>query len=130
MHMATKFGKSVTYLDGHWLIKSMTLWSRNLARSRNKVKTYFRYQSTYGHQTWYDGSLPRGVSTHKVIWCFHHFVFESAYNDKTWQNFNLPWLAPTHKVNNPLITWSCKIAWQIKNIFPLPQCLWPPNLAG
>ena len=30
-----------------------------------------------------------------------------------------------------LITWSCKIAWQTKTILsPLPQCLWPPNMAG
>ena len=27
-----------------------------------------------------------------------------------------------------LLTWSCEIMWQIKNISPLPQCLCPPNL--
>ena len=29
----------------------------------------------------------------------------------------------------PLVTWSCKITWQTKNISPLKQCLRPPNLA-
>ena len=31
-----------------------------------------------------------------------------------------------HPLVYPLVTWSCKIIWQIKNIFSLlPQCLWP-----
>ena len=34
------------------------------------------------------------------------------------------------KSHDPFITWSCKITWQTKIIIsPLPQCLWPPNLA-
>ena len=33
-----------------------------------------------------------------------------------------------HPLVYPLVTWSCKIIWQIKNIFSLlPQCLWPPQ---
>ena len=36
---------------------------------------------------------------------------------------------PPIKVLIPLVTWSCKISWQTKTIiYPLPQCLWPPNL--
>ena len=35
------------------------------------------------------------------------------------------------KSNDPLITWSCEITWQTKNnLYPLLQCLWPPNLEG
>ena len=33
--------------------------------------------------------------------------------------------------HDPLILWSCEIIWQTKTIISLiPQCLWPPNLAG
>ena len=28
------------------------------SRSHEKLKTYFHYQSAYGHQTWQDGNLP------------------------------------------------------------------------
>ena len=35
------------------------------------------------------------------------------------------------KSHDGLTIWSCKIPWQTKSIIsPLPQCLWPPNLAG
>ena len=34
------------------------------------------------------------------------------------------------KSHDPAITQSCKITWQIKNISPLPQYLWPPNFSG
>ena len=34
------------------------------------------------------------------------------------------------KSHDLIITWSCKITWQTKIIiFPLPRCLWLPNLA-
>ena len=32
---------------------------------------------------------------------------------------------------NTLITWSCNVMSQPKTIiYPLPKCLWPPNVAG
>ena len=34
------------------------------------------------------------------------------------------------KSHNPLNTWSCEVTSYIKNISPLPQCLWSPYLAG
>ena len=35
------------------------------------------------------------------------------------------------KLNDALIMWSSKITWKTKTIIsPIPQCLWPPNLAG
>ena len=27
---------------------------------------YLHYHNAYGHQTWQDGDLPRGASTHKI----------------------------------------------------------------
>ena len=33
------------------------------------------------------------------------------------------------KLLDPLITWSCDITWQTRNVSPLPQWLWPQNLA-
>ena len=36
---------------------------------------------------------------------------------------------PSIKSQGPLITWSCKFAWQIRSVISLlPQGLWPPNL--
>ena len=38
---------------------------------------------------------------------------------------------PPIKSYDPLVIWSFKIMWQTKTIIhPLPQSLWPPNLAG
>ena len=38
---------------------------------------------------------------------------------------------PPMKSYNPLIICSFKITWQTKTIiYPLPECLWPPNLEG
>ena len=37
---------------------------------------------------------------------------------------------PPTKLENLLNTLSCEATWKIENISPLPQCLWPPNLAG
>ena len=34
------------------------------------------------------------------------------------------------KSHEPSIAWPWKITWKIKNISPLLQCSWPPNLAG
>ena len=35
------------------------------------------------------------------------------------------------KSYHPLIKWPCETTWQAKTIIsPLPQCQWPPNLAG
>ena len=33
--------------------------------------------------------------------------------------------------HDPLITWSCEINWEIKDVLSsLPQCLWPPHWPG
>ena len=39
------------------------------------------------------------------------------------------WGKLTH--NDPLVTWSCEVTWQIENLISsLPQTLWPPNMVG
>ena len=60
----------------------MTLQSRGLARSRDKVETFFLHHHmvamrTYGHQTWQGSYLPVGVPTHKVRQPFDHMVFQN-----------------------------------------------------
>ena len=34
------------------------------------LKIYLHYNNVYGRQTWEDGELPWGASTHKVTWHF------------------------------------------------------------
>ena len=47
---------------------------------------------------------------------------------QTWQSGHLWWRKLTH--NDPLITWSREVTWQIENLIsPLPQGLSPPNMA-
>ena len=51
-----------------------------------------------------------------------YLLYYSAYNHQTWQDDDLRYL-------DPLITLSCLVTWQIKNIiYLLLQYLWPPNL--
>ena len=79
----------------------MTLWLRGLIRSCDKLKSlYFYYHSAYGHQIWQDGNLRWWASENKVIWPFDQVV-----------------------LRDQVATWS-------HIIFPLPQCIWPPNLAS
>ena len=99
--MVTALGRMVTYLEGLLPTKSHEPWSRVLTKLHDKIRPlYLHYYSVYRHQTWQDGDLTQRV--------------------------------PTHKVTKPLVTWVCKIAWQTKSIhlFALPQCPWPPNVAG
>ena len=47
------------------------------------------------------------------------------------QVVDLPERAPPIKSHDHLFTWSCEIMWETWNIvFPLPECLWAPNLVG
>ena len=55
----------------------------------------------------------------------------NAYGHQTWQDGGLHGGLQTFKSLDPLITWSSKIMWQIKNLIsPLLKRLWPLNLAG
>ena len=47
----------------------MTLWSRDLVRSRNKLKPlYFHYPSAYGHETWQNDDFAWWAPTYNVTW--------------------------------------------------------------
>ena len=57
-----------------------------------------------------------------------HLHYQSVYGHQTWQDGNLSWWPPAHKVTWPfdhVVFWN-----YIVIISPLPQCLWPTNLAG
>ena len=124
----------------------MTLWSSGLVRSCDKLKSlYLWYHSTYGHITSQDCNLPWWAPAQKVAWHFDHVVL---WNLVTNRNnyistttlpmiFKLAKLVTCHEGLLPifllhhLVTWSCKIMWETKTIMPpLPQYLWPQNLAG
>ena len=67
----------------------MTLWSRGLARSHDKLKPlYLYYYSPYGHQTWLDSDLPEDLSTIKSINTDHvvlqsHMINQNRYISTT-----------------------------------------------
>ena len=49
----------------------MTLESRGLARSRDKLITiHLHHHNAYDYQTWQSGDMQRGAYTHKVKWPF------------------------------------------------------------
>ena len=55
----------------------MTLWSRGLAKSRDKLKSlHHQYHSAYGRQTWQGDDLPYGISTYKAIRFFSLVVLQ------------------------------------------------------
>ena len=64
--MTTELGRMVTCLEG--LPCSHMLWSRDLARSRDKQPLCFHYHSVWYHQTWQNGDLPWEAPSHKVTW--------------------------------------------------------------
>ena len=87
------------------------------------------------------GDMQWSIPFHKVTKSFDHMVLQghvkhfsfcmtttTKQNGKMVIHYKKPQPIKSH---NPLNTWSCEVTWQIKNILsPLPQYLWPPNLAG
>ena len=62
-------------LLGWWPSFNDSFWSRDLVRSRGKLKLlYFHYYSVYEHQTWQEGDLPWGAPIIKVTSLFNHVV--------------------------------------------------------
>ena len=78
----------------------MTLFSRSIARSRFKLE-----------------------------WLYLHY--HSAYGYQSWQYLDLPWRTLTYKVTRSFghVDLQDHVTYK-KVIFPVPQCLWPPNVAG
>ena len=102
MHMATKLGKMVSYLDGLKPIKSHDSLITWFCKVRLQTNHYF--------------------STTRV--------FDATRRDRmiliTYPDKRL-----LVKSLDPLIMWSCEIRWKTKTIVsPLPECLLPPNLVG
>ena len=133
-----------------WLIMTtshayslMTLWSRDLARSHDKLKSsYLYYHDAYGYKTWQDVDLLWTVSTHKVSWPYNHILqdYMTGENHIATTTVSVATKFGRVKMYNeellsiksqvPLITWSCKVTQKIRSIISLAlQSLWPPNLA-
>ena len=119
--------------------------SHCLPRSPDKLEAlYLHYRSVYDHQTWQDDDLSWALPTHKITRPFKHVFLRNHVTN--WKHIStaavsmatklgrmvtyLEGLLPI-KLHDPLIACSYKITYQTKTIIsPLPQYLWPPNLAG
>ena len=126
----------------------MTLWSRGLARSHDKLKLlYLHYHSAHDHQTWKNSDLPWGAPNHKVIYCLVRMVLQGHVTNENHyiSSTRVPMATKLSRMIiyldgflsiksfDPLISWPSEITWQnknIKRISPMLQCLWPPNLVG
>ena len=63
--------------------KHMALWSRVVARSRDKLKPwYLHYCNDYGQKTWYDTDFPWVDSTHKITWTYNHVVWQDRVTNQ------------------------------------------------
>ena len=108
----------------------MTLWSRDLAISRDKLKPlYLHYPIAYGHRTWLDGNLSWMAPNLKITKHSVHVVLQCHVTDKNHyiSSTTVPMATKldrmvtyferllTIKSFYVLITWSCKVTWQ-KNI--------------
>ena len=77
--------------------------------------------------------------THKVRWFFDHSILVDHFISTTTTSVatklrrvvtNCEVVSPI-KLDDPLIICSAEILWQTKTIiYPLPQCLWSPNVEG
>ena len=124
----------------------MTLWSHGLAKSCEKLKPlYLHNHNAYGHKAWQDVDFPWASSSHKVTW---PYTLVNLWDHVIeWNNYiftTTMYVAVKHgvvgiyhqelpsvKPRGPLITWSCKLTWNIRSVTSLlPQDLWPPNLQG
>ena len=132
-------------IDHVWLppIKSRFLWSRGLAKSCFKLKTYLHYRNAHRHQTWEGSDLPWKTPTHRVTWPFHHVVLQ---DHATYYKHNFITTIPVAtklgrvvtyskkfpfiKLRDPSVTWSCNVTWRIEYVkSPLTLDQWPPNMA-
>ena len=77
------------------------LWSRGLARSRDKLKSQcLHYHNDYTHQTWQDFNLPcvgRSREKLKILYLHYH----NFYSHKAWQDDDWPWESPIQNFTLP-----------------------------
>ena len=101
----------------------MTLWSFDLATSRDKLKPlYLHYRSVCDHQTCLDGDIHWQAPNHKVIQNFDHatnknLYYKSAYGSQTWQNDDFPSWDPTYNVTRPfdhMALWDRRFTFKMK----------------
>ena len=129
----------------HWQ-NHVTIWCRGRFRSPGKLKLlYLHYRNTYDNLTWQNGDLPWGAPTYKVAWPFDHMFLQD--DETNWNhcisNVTVPidtrlgrmviYLEGLIPIELPhtFVTWPSKITGQTKTVIsPLPQSLWPLNLAG
>ena len=121
----------------------ITCWSRGHITSHDKWKMlWIHFLVTCRYQTWQKVDLLLGVicPTTKL-----HIPSITWLREFTWQmNFvisllprgllilNLTgWWQSSDVRGSWFITWPCVVTLRIKNVlFPIPQALWTPNLAG
>ena len=112
---------------GYYLSYS-TLWSRGLARSRDKLTLSSPLPRCHSPPMLYD---PLITWSSKITWQAKTIINTTTMPmaKKLGRMFTYTeWLLAI-KLHGHIIRWSCEIEWQTKNISPLPQCLWPQNLA-
>ena len=157
MPRVTKLGRVVTYLEERGHIKSYvplilqspknmrSVKSHNPFMSRDNLKPlHLQCYSAYGHQTWPGCNLPSLAHSYNLTWGFDHVVLQGhtaiekhIYTTRvsiaikfggTLTSLDSLQLINSHDF---LITWSCNITRPNKTIIsPIPQCLWPSNVAG
>ena len=69
---------------GSCLQSEMTLWSRDIAIYRDKIKPlYLHYQSALDYQTCQDGNLPSSACVYKITWPFDQVVLNCYISTTT-----------------------------------------------
>ena len=129
----------------HWGTSSINSHNPLITCSREILHLLYLYCSkAYGHQIWQGGDLLWETSTYKVTQLFEHVVtWGYVVNLNITSTTRMPMATkpcrfvtfseepPSTKSENSVTRWSCKVTWQIDYvIFPLPQWLWLPNMAG
>ena len=99
--VVTKFERLLSII----FFPNSTLWSRDLARSCNELKSlYLHYPSAYSNQTWQDDDLNCAASTPKVTWPYNKVIlgdheklkssyihYHNVYHHQIWQGYDLLW---------------------------------------
>ena len=106
---------------------------------------YLHFYKAYHHQIWQAGTSTRfdsnetneagayDVITSIITWKTKNSISTTRVPMATKVGRMVTYLAEFFpiKSHDPLIIWFCKIMRQTKIIIsPMPQCLWPPNVAG